>query len=60
MDRDSSAIDEVALALRRLLAAIESGEIDADDPRARALQRRLEGAAAAWDEAGGDGEGVGE
>jgi ABC-type phosphate transport system auxiliary subunit len=40
-------------ALRRLLAAIENGEIDADDPRAQALQRRLEGAMAPWGEAGG-------
>jgi len=43
-------VAEAAEALRRLLAAIDAGEIDADDPKARALRRRLEGAMAAWDE----------
>ncbi len=42
---------EAAQALRRLLAAIDQGEIDADDPKARAFQRRLEGVVAAWEEA---------
>lgn len=46
-----STVADAAEALRRLLTAIESGEIDADDPKARALHRRLEGAAAAWEEA---------
>ena len=55
MDRDPYTVAEATQALRRLLAAIENGEIDADDPKARALQRRLEGAVAAWDGAGGDG-----
>lgn len=47
---------EAAEALRRLLAAIDAGEIDADDPKARALRRRLEGAMAAWDETSSGGE----
>jgi hypothetical protein len=38
-----TTIAEAAQALRLLLAAIEEGEIDADDPKALALQRRLEG-----------------
>jgi hypothetical protein len=46
-----SAVSEAAEGLRRLLAAIDAGEIDADDPKARALRRQLEGAAAAWEEA---------
>jgi hypothetical protein len=51
--RDRAAVAEAAHALRRLLAGIENGEVEADDPKARALQRRLEGAVAAWEEAGG-------
>jgi hypothetical protein len=43
-------VAEAAEALRRLLAAIDAGEIDAEDPKARALRRQLEGAAAAWQE----------
>jgi hypothetical protein len=50
-----STVAEAAEALRRLLAAIDAGEIDADDPKARALRRQLEGAAAAWEEASGRG-----
>jgi len=53
----SAALAEAAEALRRLLAAIEAGEIDAHGPRAVALKRRLEGAVVAWEEAsrqGGD------
>ena len=46
-----STVSEAAEALRRLLAAIDAGEIDADDSHARALRRQLEGAAAAWEEA---------
>jgi transcription elongation GreA/GreB family factor len=46
---------EAASALRRLLAAVESGEIDADTPRARVLLRRLEGVLAAWEVEGGKG-----
>jgi hypothetical protein len=44
-----STVAEAAEALRRLLAAIDAGEIDADDPKARALRRQLEGAATAWE-----------
>jgi hypothetical protein len=51
-------IAEAARSLHRLLATIESGEIDADDPKARALQRRLEGVVAAWEETASDREGV--
>jgi hypothetical protein len=43
-----STVSEAAATLRRLLDAIEEGEIDADDPKGLALRRRLEGAAAAW------------
>jgi hypothetical protein len=46
-----STVSEGAEALRRLLAAIDAGEIDADDLKARALRRQLEGAAAAWEAA---------
>ena len=35
--------------VRRLLAAVDRGEIDAGTPAARRLLRRLEGAAAAWE-----------
>ncbi len=50
-----STVAEAARALRNLLAAIDAGEIDADDPKARALRRQLEGAAAAGEEASGGG-----
>jgi transcription elongation GreA/GreB family factor len=40
----SKARRDAADALRRLLAAIEAGELEADSPRAKALIRRLEGA----------------
>ena len=40
---------QAANALRKLLDAIERGEIDASDPRARRLHRQIEGAAAAWE-----------
>jgi hypothetical protein len=46
-------VTEAAAAIRRLLAAIDDGEVDADSTRDRALHRRLEGAAAAWEEAVG-------
>jgi hypothetical protein len=45
---------EAAATLRRLLDAIDKGEIDADDPKGRALHRRLEGVVAAWEEGAGD------
>ena len=35
--------------VRRLLRMIDDGEIDAGSPKAKALQRRLEGALAAWE-----------
>ncbi len=41
---------EAAEGLRRLLAAVEAGEIDAETPQARRLVRRLEGAVAAWED----------
>jgi hypothetical protein len=39
---------EAAAAIRRLLDAVERGEISADSPQERRMLRRLEGAAAAW------------
>ena len=36
---------EVAVLLRRLLDAVEAGELEAESPTARALVQRLEGAA---------------
>jgi hypothetical protein len=52
-------ITEAAAALRRLLEATQAGEIDADDPKGRALHRRLEGVVAAWEEAAQSGGGSG-
>jgi hypothetical protein len=52
---DPSTVAEAAQALRRILVAIDQGEIDAEDPKARALLRRLEGAVAAWDDVVGKG-----
>jgi hypothetical protein len=52
---DLSTVAEAAKALRRLLAAIEEREINADGPLARALQRRLDEAATAWEMALGEG-----
>ncbi|GAC1603381.1 MAG: hypothetical protein NVS3B21_31930 [Acidimicrobiales bacterium] len=40
---------EAAAVLRRLLEAVEVGEIDADASHALRLLRRLEGAVAAWE-----------
>lgn len=40
---------EAGAVLRRLLAVVEAGELDADTPQARRLLRRLEGAVAAWE-----------
>ena len=55
-ERPSSqaTVTEAAATLRRLLDAIEEGEIDADGPNGRALHRRLEGVVAAWEEAAGE------
>jgi hypothetical protein len=49
--------DEVGAAnvIRRLLAAVEEGEIEADTPQARRLLRRLEGAVGAWESEGPKG-----
>ena len=60
MDHDPSTVTEAAQALRRLLAAVDEGEIDADDRGCGRLQRRMEAAVAAPEEAGGESEGVGE
>jgi len=38
-----------AQLVRRLLLAVERGEIESDTPTARRLLRRLEGAVAAWE-----------
>ena len=40
---------EVAALARRILGAVERGEIEADSPAARRLLRRLEGATAVWE-----------
>jgi hypothetical protein len=37
------------MSLHKLLDAIQRGEIDASDPRARRLHRQIEGAVAAWE-----------
>jgi len=42
---------EAAAMLRRLLAAVEAGELEADTPKGAVLRRHIEGAAAAWEEA---------
>ena len=44
-------VQDGADALRRLIAAIEAGEVDASPPRDVALLRRLQGTLAGWDEA---------
>jgi hypothetical protein len=44
-----SSAEDAAAALRRLLEAVDAGEIEADTPQARRLLRRLEGAQAAWE-----------
>ena len=43
---------EAAALLRRLLALIESGELDAGSGHAQAMVRRIEGAAIALETAG--------
>jgi hypothetical protein len=43
---------EAAMLLRRLLEAVERGELTAGTPRSVALIRRIEGAAAALDAVG--------
>ena len=44
---------ETAALLRRLLAAVDAGELTAGTPKALALLRRTEGAAAAFEQAAG-------
>lgn len=54
-----STVAEAAETLRRLIDAIDAGNIDADDPKARALRRRLEGVVVAWEQASpGEGRAV--
>jgi len=43
---------EAAVMIRAALAAVEENRIEASTPAARALIRRMEGAAAAFEEAG--------
>lgn len=47
MEEDSPRPDDLAPLIRRLLQAIEEGEIEALTPQAQRLLRRLEGALAA-------------
>jgi hypothetical protein len=42
---------ELADLLRRLLALVDAGELEAETPDARALVRRMEGAAVALEQA---------
>jgi len=44
-----SDTEEAAEILRRVLEAVDRGELDADDPISRGMVRRMEGALAAWD-----------
>jgi hypothetical protein len=44
-------VDDAAALLRRLLDAVEDGELEATTPRAVALVRRIEGAAVALEAA---------
>jgi hypothetical protein len=46
---------EAAEALRRLLDAVERGDLDVSTPREIALLRRLQGTLAGWEEALGKG-----
>ena len=50
-------IQEAAEALRRLLEAIEAGELDVSTPKDVALLRRLQGTLAGWEEVLGKGSG---
>ena len=51
-------IQEAAAALKKLLDAIEVGELDVSTPRDIALLRRLQGTLAGWEEVfGKDSEG---
>ena len=44
MNPDREARRDAAQALRRILDAVEAGELEADSPQAKALLRRLQGA----------------
>jgi len=46
-----AAVQEAAASLRRLLDAIEAGELHVSTPRDIALLRRLQGTLAGWNEA---------
>jgi hypothetical protein len=48
---EAETLADAAAALRRLLAAVESGQLEADSATARALVRRIEGAAVALEQA---------
>jgi hypothetical protein len=53
-------LTDAAAMLRRLLALVEAGELEATTPSARAILRRLEGAAIAVELAAGRVGGVSE
>ncbi len=48
-------VQEAAESLKRLLDAVEAGELDASTPKDIALLRRLQGTLAGWIEALGKG-----
>jgi hypothetical protein len=50
-----ATVQEAAESLKRLLDAVEAGEVDASRPRDIALLRRLQGTLAGWNEALGKG-----
>lgn len=49
-----AAVAEAAVALRRLLAAVEEGQLELSTPKDVALLRRLEGVLAGWETALGE------
>jgi hypothetical protein len=51
----SKTVQEAAVALRRLLDAIEAGELEVPTPKDIALLRRLQGTLAGWEEVLGTG-----
>lgn len=50
--RTVTRTSDLAAALRRILEAIERGDLDASTPQAIALRRRIEGAVIALEAAG--------
>ncbi len=52
-----ATVQEAAESLKRLLDAIEAGELDVSTPRDVALLRRLHGTLAGWNQALGKGSG---